>query len=718
MSNVGGKNKVFSSGLFGPREAEVLRHKAASSRGDADELEDDGTGGGRKNEKVFSDTTSFEGFGLDARLTQVMEAKMGIVKPSTIQSRALVPLLNRKDTLIQAQTGSGKTLAYLLPIVNDLLNIGKRVTRADGTYVIVLVPTRELGAQVYDVARLLLTPFPYIVSGIVTGGQKRKSEKASLRKGVSILVATPGRLLDHLQMTKSFKHSGLRWFVLDEADRLLDLGFEDTLMAIIEVLTRMRVFSSELVTVLVSATLTDNVQKLAKLSLVKPELVLLEDSETSSSRLGALVPRKAGEPEREASEGGSGPTSTDVPAQLRQFYAVIPAKQRLLSLIAFLAWKTKAKNKIIVFMSSCDAVDFHHKLLTTLRDGRDKEEEARIREAAREKDTAARSKLNKLDGGRKRGSDSDASDSDDESEAELSDDAFAVQVQKLMSDAGASSSSGSGGALWSDVAMFHDAGIYKLHGQMKQADRQAAFKEFREASRGVLVATDVAARGLDIPAIKWIVQYDPPTETEEYVHRVGRTARIGESGSAMIFLLPSESAYLTTLAARGLSLGKVEQIKVLKKLYPGMSPRDLENACVTLQARLEAYIDASPTMTQGAAAAFQAYIRAYSAHSREMKSIFHVRRLHLGHIAKAFALRLIPTELGPDVVSATGLKQARPGRKKSGKPATKPEEVSAAQTAMLRRQRMIAKLSKKGDTNKISTMQRLAGPVGWTGEQV
>jgi ATP-dependent RNA helicase DDX31/DBP7 len=219
---------------------------------------------------VFSDST-FPGLGLHHLLSQHLEQKLKVQTPTPIQ-RASIPHLikNNQDAIIQAQTGSGKTYSFLLPLLNRLIVAASNATsrdksffsRATGTFCIVLAPTRELAQQISAVLEKLLNYSAHteandegaksqeimdkyhhwIVSGIVTGGEKRSSEKARLRKGNTILVCTPGRLLDHLKTTESFAVGNVRWLVLDEADNLLSLGFEETLKEILAILDEKRYY--------------------------------------------------------------------------------------------------------------------------------------------------------------------------------------------------------------------------------------------------------------------------------------------------------------------------------------------------------------------------------------------------------------------------------------------------------------------------------------------
>lgn len=175
-------------------------------------------------------TTSCSQYDLNEKLKETIakpkaDGGIGIKQSTVVQSMAIPSILsNNCNHIIKSQTGSGKTLAYLVPIINDLMNLKPAISRNDGTRCLVIAPTRELCAQISEVLQILTSCCVRIVGGSITGGEKRKSEKARLRKGVVVLVGTPGRLLDHLKTTESFNLTNLKYLVLDEADRLLDMG--------------------------------------------------------------------------------------------------------------------------------------------------------------------------------------------------------------------------------------------------------------------------------------------------------------------------------------------------------------------------------------------------------------------------------------------------------------------------------------------------------------
>jgi ATP-dependent RNA helicase DDX31/DBP7 len=193
--------------------------------------------------------------------------------------------------------------------------------------------------------------------------------------------------------------------------------------------------------------------------------------------------------------------------------------------------------------------------------------------------------------------------------------------------------------------------LFKLHGDLSQVDRTKVYFSFCKAQKGILFCTDVAARGLDLPAVNWIVQYDPPSEPSEYIHRVGRTARLGHTGRALMFLMPSEIAYADLLQNQyKLPLHKVSLMSILKTLPAPKDATDALEGAVQLQIKFEEMVKLDRHKHGGdlfklAGDAFVSSVRAYATHSAATKHIFHVKNLHLGHLAKSFALSEPPTKL-------------------------------------------------------------------------
>ncbi|XP_043716930.1 DEAD-box ATP-dependent RNA helicase 51 [Telopea speciosissima] len=423
---------------------------------------------------------------------------MGFENMTEIQARAIPPLLEGKDVLGAARTGSGKTLAFLVPAIELLYHI--RFTPRNGTGVVVICPTRELAIQTHAVAKDLLKYHSQTL-GLIIGGAARRGEAERLVKGVNLLVATPGRLLDHLQFTKGFIYKNLKCLMIDEADRLLEANFEEEMKKIIKILPKERQ------TALFSATQTKKVEDLARLSFQStPVYIGVDDGRKKVTNEG-----------------------------LQQGYCIMPSAKRFILLYSFL--KRNLSKKVMVFFSSCNSVKYHADLLRY------------------------------------------------------------IQVDCL-----------------------------DIHGKQKQQKRTSTFFEFCKAEKGILLCTDVAARGLDIPDVDWIVQYDPPDDPKEYIHRVGRTARgEGGRGHALLFLIPEEMQFLRYLKAA----------KVPVKEYE-FDEKKLKN----VQSQLEKLVAENYYLNKSAKDAYRSYILAYNSHS--LKDIFNVHRLDLQAVATSFGFSCPP----------------------------------------------------------------------------
>ncbi|KAJ6010937.1 ATP-dependent RNA helicase dbp4 [Penicillium sp. IBT 35674x] len=329
-----------------------------------------------------------------------------------IQQRAISSALKGRDILGAAKTGSGKTLAFLVPILENLYR--KQWTEYDGLGALILAPTRELAIQIFEVLRKV-GRYHAFSAGLVIGGKSLREEQDRLGK-MNILVCTPGRILQHLDQTAMFETNNLQLLVMDEADRILDMGFQKSVDAIIDHLPKGRQ------TMLFSATQTKKVSDLARLSLKEPEYVAVHEAAASAT-----------------------------PSTLQQHYVVTPLPQKLDTLWSFIRANLKAKT--VVFLSSGKQVRFVYESLRHLQPG---------------------------------------------------------------------------------IPLMH------LHGRQKQGGRLDITTKFSSSQHAVLFATDVAARGLDFPAVDWVIQMDCPEDADTYIHRVGRTARYERVGRAVLFLDPSE----------------------------------------------------------------------------------------------------------------------------------------------------------------------------------
>jgi ATP-dependent RNA helicase DDX55/SPB4 len=401
-------------------------------------------------------------------------------------------------------TGSGKTLAFVIPVVEAVISRCKP-WRAGQTAAVIITPTRELATQISVVFHSFL-PADLQVRLLIGGTNVDHNVSAINQKGSVVVVATPGRLL--VLLSRSDCHlathvQSLEFLVLDEADRLLEMGFHQTLTSIIKYLPKQRK------TGLFSATLNSDVKQLVKAGLREPVTVTVR-------------------------EPGQANGTTAMPANLHNYYLECGAEMRLSVLVALLS--SLQGQKLLVFFATCASVSYFSSLVSRL-------------------------------------------------------------CPELV--------------------------ILSLHGRMHNK-RQSIFDHFSTMDSGVLMCTDVMARGVDFPAVDWVLQFDPPSSSNSFVHRCGRTARMGQEGRALILLTPSEASYVEFLRLnKGLML----------QPYP-----TLHAPCVRDQARDT--IAQERELHQLGLKAFVSFVHFYYKH--ECKLIFQARALDLLAHARGFALLHLP----------------------------------------------------------------------------
>ncbi|KAL2208800.1 putative ATP-dependent RNA helicase DBP7 [Sarocladium strictum] len=562
---------------------------------------------------------NFGSLKISSRLVEEL-GKMRLVRPTAIQNKVVPHMMSSSgDAFVQAETGSGKTFAYLLPILHRVLLLsskvgGQKIHRDSGLFAIIVAPTRELAKQTHIVLEQLIRPFPWLVSTAITGGESKKAEKSRIRKGVNFLVATPGRLADHIDNTKALNLGTVRWLIFDEGDRLMDLGFEEDLKKTIDALKKIQVvmrtpdgtpldaLPERRVTVLCSATMKMNVQKLGEMSLADATFLAADKGEDDTIETANKDVHKA-------------------PAQLHQSYSIVPAKLRLITLITYLKATFARRGrtmKAIIFMACADSVDFHYELLKVPA-------EASFGEPLPK-------------------------------EAEL--------ISKTVSKAAYVTSPAS-----------PEVVLHRMHGSLSQPVRTATLKSFSACkSPSVLITTDVSSRGLDIPSVDLVVEYDPAFSFSDHIHRVGRTARAGRSGDALLFLLPgTEEGYIELLKASSPPSHQTYEAILQKAFMNKMEfPVDTQaemsemgtshNKAETLQLHLEQRLLADTKLLELARNGFKSHIRAYATHTREERVHFDITELHLGHTAKSFGLREAPGGIG------SGLdRKSKKGGKDKGK---------------------------------------------------
>lgn len=346
------------------------------------------------------DNSTFKSLGLNDVLCETCE-QLGWKTPMKIQQEAIPVAMDGKDVIGVAETGSGKTGAFCLPILHALLGNPQRL------FALVLTPTRELAFQIDEQFKALGSAIG-IKTTVIVGGVDILGQAIMLAKKPHVVIATPGRLVDHLEKTKGFTLRSIKFLVMDEADRILNMDFEEEVNNILKVIPRERQ------TLLFSATMTRKVKNLQRAALRNPVKCAVN-------------------------------SKYDTVETLDQFYLFIPAKEKDSYLVTIL--NEHAGNSFIVFCSTC---------VNTQR--------------------------------------------------------TALLLRNLGFEA------------------------IPLNGQMTQPKRLGAITKFKSKSKTILIATDVASRGLDIPHVDVVVNFDIPTHSKDYIHRVGRTARAGRTGKSITFV--------------------------------------------------------------------------------------------------------------------------------------------------------------------------------------
>lgn len=354
----------------------------------------------------------FTSLKLSSPILQALESA-GYQTPTPIQEQAIPTILQQHDVLACAQTGTGKTAAFSLPIIEQLIS-AKADAGFQGPKALILAPTRELAIQIGENIAVYVSR-TRIKHTVIFGGVSAVNQIAALRKRPEILVATPGRLLDLLNQ-RVFTLQQVRFLVLDEADRMLDMGFIKDIRTIIGKIPENRQ------TMLFSATMPPEIENLARAILNNPERIAVT------------------------------PVSSTVETIQQAIYPVL--KPNKVDLLSHLVHNEKDGN-VLVFSRTKHGAD---------------------------------------------------------------------KIVRKLAKAGISGAA--------------------IHGNKSQQARQKALKSFKDGSIKVLVATDIAARGIDIDRLQLVINFDLPNEPETYVHRIGRTGRAGESGRAWSFCDPEELEYL------------------------------------------------------------------------------------------------------------------------------------------------------------------------------
>uniref|UniRef100_A0A8D9BGP9 ATP-dependent RNA helicase n=2 Tax=Cacopsylla melanoneura TaxID=428564 RepID=A0A8D9BGP9_9HEMI len=463
--------------------------------------------------------------------TTVREMKFEAMTP--VQAACIPLLLSNKDIAAEAVTGSGKTCAFLIPMIELILKRHKeKPLQKHEILGLVISPTRELATQTSEIVDKFCANIPHVNQLLIVGGNSVNQDIAKLYKqGGHIIVATPGRLEDLLTRQKISDYNihlalkSLEMLILDEADRLLELGFEKSLNAIFQYLPSQRR------TGLFSATQTKQVALLIRAGLRNPVMVTVKEKNNAANVTGET----------------SVSNDLSTPSTLSNYYMIVEPKLKLATLISFIRTQDP-HTKFIVFFSTCAAVEY-----------------------------------------------------------------FSYVLNSILSVPGQASRP-----------------VLALHGKMRER-RHKIFGEVRAwgSKGGILVCTDLMARGVDIPCVDWVVQYDVPGSAASFVHRCGRTARIGQSGRALVMLMSNEDAYPCFI--------KSNQKVLLEEVASLSITEDTFQSVLTSVRELQLNDRA---MFDKANRAFVSYVQAYGKH--ECSVLLQVKDLDLVSCALSFGLLRLP----------------------------------------------------------------------------
>eukprot|EP00798_Chlamydomonas_sp_ICE-L_P018836 gene18836-25384_t len=568
--------------------------------------------------------------------TLAVLTSLGFSQSTPVQEATIPLFCGNKDVAVDACTGSGKTLAFLVPVVEKLRRLEEKL-KLHQVGAIVVSPTRELARQIFSVAGPLMASVPWLRMQLLVGGTDTSADVASFKEnGGHVLVGTPGRIDDVMKRCALMDMKRLEILVLDEADGLLDMGFKIQLDSIIAAYTTLKLspphphslnpnphpilfpqililvldeadrllgmgFKTQLNIIIIlvldeadrlldmgfktqlnsimgrlprqrrtglfSATQTEAVQALSRAGLRNPirinVAVNVEDRKLSGSKASA-----SGEADKVVA-----PISSQVtPTGLSIEYITCETNEKIAHLIHFL--QHHKEEKIIVYFLTCSCVDFYQLALKKLK-----------------------------------------------------------------------------------KTCLPDAQVFALHGRMKQSARESTLESYSKLPAGVLLCTDLASRGLDIPDVHWIVQLDPPQDPSAFVHRVGRTARMGRSGSAVVYLLPHETSYIDFLRLRKIPITEGSCPDDLPTGLPELLRKEAESdreasqrsfarrlkateryKCLPEVFRKEA--ESNREVMEAGTKAFVSFVRGYKEH--HCKFIFRLQDLSLGRLANSLAILRLP----------------------------------------------------------------------------
>jgi ATP-dependent RNA helicase DDX55/SPB4 len=517
---------------------------------------------------------------VDENIIKVIETVFQFDKITKVQNVVIPEFLKNKDVIVKSCTGSGKTLAYLIPVFQKIINYAKENDFKDKILSVIMLPSRELSIQVFNIFLKFVSNFEKIYKftyALFIGGKKLQKDFDKINIEIpNIIIATPGRLFDiEEKITLSFKE--LQVLIIDEADKMLELGYESKVTNLLEKLPKQRR------TGLFSATVNSQIENLIKVGMRNPIFidvkVNIDNKNTNSlcSKTNEDIFIKENEIFQESKNNNSNNYNSsnelsssyyekieiesnqnlinkkeeiarftqEIPKQLEQFYFLFDnIKYKLPALIEIIirSYQIDKMKKIMIFFATCNAVDYFSIILPKILESKD------------------------------------------------------IQID-----------------------------IFKLHSKILQKKRKNEYKNFLRTERGILLTTDLSARGIDVPNVELILQYDPPKNEEIYIHRVGRTARVGTAGKSLIFLAKIEDIFVKYLKQKNIFLKSFnEEIIYDDNLFNFIKQINISDKWI--------YEKAVKT--------FVSLTRFYCEH--DLKYIFDIKTLDIGNLANSLALCRLP----------------------------------------------------------------------------
>jgi ATP-dependent RNA helicase DDX55/SPB4 len=511
-----------------------------------------------------------EQFKLDEEIPKILNNIYQFNKITKVQYIVINEFLKNEDVIVKSVTGSGKTLSYIIPLFQRLINYSKEnLEYKNQTLALILLPARELSEQVLkDILNFINNMKYKFTFQLLIGGKKVENDIEKYNNEIpNIIIATPGRLIDIDEKVK-INFQNLQIFILDEADKMLDMGFEVEISYILSKIPKQRR------TGLFSATVTSNIENIIKAGMRNPIFIDIKIQNNKSNDIFI----NENDLKKPISSQGSyykvipfnkdnnkiNNSIQELPQGLYQYYIEIKnIKYKIPHLIHILnmIYNGLEKRKIMIFLSTCNSVDYFNLLLPLL-------------------------------------------------------------FKKLS---------------------MTDFSISKLHSKISQNKRNKEYKLFKIENKNklnILLSTDLASRGIDIPNIDMIIQFDPPKTDDSYIHKAGRTARVDNKGISLLFLNENELTFLNYMKQKGIFIQKWED-QIIKKEEDVdlIFSENNKNGISVLNCIKEINIS-DKWIYDKAVNTFVSFLRYYQ--EIELKYIFHYPNLDIGNFANSLQLLKLP----------------------------------------------------------------------------